>query len=95
MKPKRPKGMVILPLGLGFIAGSGLSSEEVGEARQFVIAQSPDGEISIYGPYSGFDQNSIDEKVDSLFERGEEPEIFEADTEDEQESLKLWEITTK
>ena len=95
MKPKKPKGIVILPLGLGFISGSGLSSEEVGEARQFVIAKSPHGKISIYGPFSGFDQKSIDEKINSLFEKGEEPENFEADTEDKQEALKLWEITTK
>ena len=89
MKPKRPKGMVILPLGLGFITGSDLSSEEVGEARQFVIAKGPDGKISVYGSFSGFDQKSIDEKINSLFEKGEEPEIFEADTEDKQEALKL------
>ena len=94
MKPKKPKGMAVFPLGLGIIYGSGLSSEEVGEARQYVVAKNPKGEISIYGPYSGFNQKSIDEKINSLFESGEQPEVFEADTDDKQEALKFWRLTT-
>jgi len=85
--------MAVFPLGLGIIYGSGLSSEEVGEARQYVIAKSQKGKISIFGPYSGFNQKSIDEKIKSLFESGEEPEVFEADTDDKQEALELWKMT--
>jgi hypothetical protein len=94
MEPKKRKGLMVFPLGLGFIYGSGLSSDDVGEARLFVIVKSQKHGISIFGPYSGINHDTINEKINSLFENGEQPEVFEADTDDKKEALELWKMTS-
>jgi hypothetical protein len=94
MEPNKPKGRAVFPLGFGFITWSGLSTDEVGITHQFIISKNKSGEISVYGPYSEFNQKIIDNHIDQLFENGEQPEVFFADTDDPQKALNIWKLTS-